>query len=138
MQNFKDIGVLPVDDMSEPFWQDAGNLKVTIKRISLADCFELITARNFKSPFVTSDHHELEAVSQHFPEIEIMFSGNWLKPEELTPHEGHPQHPLYLPKDLTPTLYANHTSTIDFPIAANYEEYGPERFRESRCPLICA
>ena len=22
---------------------------------------------------ITSDHHELEAVSQHFPEIEIMF-----------------------------------------------------------------
>ena len=73
LQNFKDIGVLPVDDMSEPFWQDAGNLKATIKRISLADCFGLVTARNFKSPFVTSDHHELEAVARHFPEIEIMF-----------------------------------------------------------------
>jgi len=23
IQNFKNIGVLPVDDMSEPFWQDA-------------------------------------------------------------------------------------------------------------------
>ena len=73
MQNLKDIGVLSVDDMSEPFWQDAGNLKAIIKRISLADCFGLVTARNFKSPFVTSDHHELEAVSLHFPEIDIMF-----------------------------------------------------------------
>ena len=39
MQNFKDIGVLPVEDMSEQFWQDTGNLKATIKRLSLADCY---------------------------------------------------------------------------------------------------
>lgn len=73
MQNFRDIGILVVDDMSEPFWQDAGYLKAVIKRISLADCFGLITARNFNAQFVTSDHHELDAVQQSFPDIQIMF-----------------------------------------------------------------
>lgn len=73
MQNFKDIGLATINDMSEPFWQDAGNLKATIKRISLADCFGLITARNYGAPFVTADHHELDHVNEKFPDIIIEF-----------------------------------------------------------------
>ena len=49
--------------MSRPFWQRAGQLKGTIRRISLADCFAITLAETLKAPVVTSDHHEFDPLA---------------------------------------------------------------------------
>lgn len=44
-------------------WIDAGHLKATYRRVSLADCFGVALARKLQGVFVTSDHHELDALN---------------------------------------------------------------------------
>lgn len=55
-------GVQVRNDMDEPFWQQAGNLKVNPGKISLADCFALALAIRNGATLVTSDHHEFDRI----------------------------------------------------------------------------
>ncbi len=48
-------------DFDRAFLMDAGHLKTTYK-VSLADTFDVALARRLGAPFVTTDHHELDAV----------------------------------------------------------------------------
>ncbi len=53
-------GVRTRRDMSKAFWQRIGELKGTIRRISLADCFVLALSEKLLGDVVTSDHGEFE------------------------------------------------------------------------------
>jgi PIN domain nuclease of toxin-antitoxin system len=52
------------EDMDSDFWQLVGRYKVTVRRISLADCFCLALALRVGGELVTADHHEFDAVQQ--------------------------------------------------------------------------
>ena len=52
-----------VNTVSAQVFQEAARLKVAYK-MSLADCIGIATAIEFSGQFVTSDHHELEAVGE--------------------------------------------------------------------------
>lgn len=56
-------GIQLRDDLDPEFWQLVGQLKVNPGKISLADCFGLALAIRLGAEFVTSDHHELDAVA---------------------------------------------------------------------------
>ena len=58
------IGVKSRRDISRDFCDDVGELKGTIKRVSLADCFAIALARKLDAEIVTSDHHEFDAIAQ--------------------------------------------------------------------------
>jgi PIN domain nuclease of toxin-antitoxin system len=47
-------------DMNRAFWQTVGELKGSIRRISLADCFALALSEKLSGDVVTSDHHEFD------------------------------------------------------------------------------
>ncbi len=55
------IGVLQRDDFDRDFLRDAAFLKVNHK-MSFADTFGLALARRLNCQFVSTDHHELDAV----------------------------------------------------------------------------
>jgi PIN domain nuclease of toxin-antitoxin system len=55
-----------VDTISEQVFQEAARLKAAY-RISLADCIGIATALELSGQFVTSDHHELEALGKNEP-----------------------------------------------------------------------
>lgn len=57
-----DAGVSIVDDLTPALWQSAARLKSRFVRVSVADCFGMATALQLGADFLTSDHHELEAV----------------------------------------------------------------------------
>jgi predicted nucleic acid-binding protein len=57
------VGVQLRDDMSPEFWQTAGALKATLKRISLADCFAIALAQAAGGRILTSDHSEFDLIS---------------------------------------------------------------------------
>ena len=54
-------GVTMREDMTTPFWQLVGQLKVSPGRVSLADCFVLSLAIDTGGTLVTADH-EFDAV----------------------------------------------------------------------------
>lgn len=56
------VGIQVRDDMEEAFWQQAGNLKVTPGKLSLADCFALALTMRTGATLVTSDHHEFDRI----------------------------------------------------------------------------
>jgi len=51
-------GLIVREDMDTEFWQEAGNYKATIKRVSLADCFCLALANRLGAEIITADRHE--------------------------------------------------------------------------------
>lgn len=57
------LGLVERRDMNKAFWQQAGNLKAIYRRVSLADCFALALTLRLGGELVTSDHHELDALS---------------------------------------------------------------------------
>jgi len=57
------VGVQPRQDISLEFWQAAGALKATLRRISLADCFAITLARTAGGSILTSDHSEFDPLS---------------------------------------------------------------------------
>jgi predicted nucleic acid-binding protein len=57
------IGVRPNDELSIEFWQAAGALKATHRRVSLADCFAVTLAQKLGGPVLTSDHHEFDPLA---------------------------------------------------------------------------
>jgi len=48
------------DEMDSDLWQEAGRIKATFKKVSLADCFALALAKREDATLVTSDHHEFD------------------------------------------------------------------------------
>ncbi len=53
------VGVQFLDTMDAAFWQDVARLKSQFRRVSVADCFGVATARRLNAPFLTSDKGEL-------------------------------------------------------------------------------
>lgn len=51
------------DDLDGPFWQQAGDLKVSPGKLSLADCFALALTMRTVATLVTSDHHEFDRIA---------------------------------------------------------------------------
>lgn len=51
-------GLYVREDMDTEFWQEAGNHKATIRRISLADCFCMTLANRLGVELVTADRHD--------------------------------------------------------------------------------
>jgi hypothetical protein len=49
--------------MSRNFWQRVGELKGTIRHVSLADCFAIALSEQLNGPVVTSDHHEFDPLA---------------------------------------------------------------------------
>jgi PIN domain nuclease of toxin-antitoxin system len=58
LRDLNGVGIHTRRDMSSRFWTAVGDLKGTIRRISLADCFAVQLSRTLKCEVVTSDHHE--------------------------------------------------------------------------------
>jgi uncharacterized protein len=53
-----------IDTISEQVFREAAHLKAAYK-MSIADCIGLATAIELSGQFVSSDHHELEAVASN-------------------------------------------------------------------------
>ena len=58
------LGVLLRDDLDTDFWMEVGELKAIHKRVSLADCCAIALTKRLDAELVTSDHHELDALSE--------------------------------------------------------------------------
>ncbi len=63
MRLLAEPGILFRDDLDRPFWEDAARLKADYRRVSLADCFGLALTRRVNGVFLSTDHHELEAIN---------------------------------------------------------------------------
>ncbi len=55
------LGVQLRNDLSAEFWQAAGVIKATVRRISLPDCFAVTLAQVTGGTVLTSDHHEFDS-----------------------------------------------------------------------------
>jgi hypothetical protein len=55
-------GVLERADLDVSFREDVAQLKADWKRVSLADCVGVALSRRLNASFVTTDHHELDAL----------------------------------------------------------------------------
>lgn len=53
--NLREAGIMIREDMDDDFWQEAGQLKADIRRISLADCFCAALASRVDGEVVTAD-----------------------------------------------------------------------------------
>lgn len=62
LRDLSRVGVISRRDMGRRFWQQVGELKGTIRRVSLADCFAIALAQSLNAPVVTSDHGEFDAL----------------------------------------------------------------------------
>ena len=60
MDDLRWLGVVERNDLDEPFWREAGTLKGTHRRVSLADCCAIALTKRVGGTLVTSDHHELD------------------------------------------------------------------------------
>jgi PIN domain nuclease of toxin-antitoxin system len=58
----RDNGLAVREDLDEALWLDAGRLKVA-HSLSVADTFAVALARRLEAELLTTDHHELDAVS---------------------------------------------------------------------------
>jgi PIN domain nuclease of toxin-antitoxin system len=56
------IGVRTRRDMGKDLWLRVGELKHTVRKISLADCFALALAEKLDADVVTSDHQEFDPI----------------------------------------------------------------------------
>jgi PIN domain nuclease of toxin-antitoxin system len=56
------VGVNERDDLDPAIWREAGKLKAG-RRLSLADALGLSLTQRLGAEFVTSDHHELDALA---------------------------------------------------------------------------
>jgi len=63
MRDILALGVQLRSDLSIDFWQAAGALKATVRRISLADCFAVTLAQATGGSVLTSDHHEFDPLA---------------------------------------------------------------------------
>ncbi len=61
-ETFAVLNVAVHEDMDAVFWREIARLKTTFT-LSLGDCCGLALALRLGAPFVTSDHHEFDAVA---------------------------------------------------------------------------
>jgi len=59
----KELGIDIRNDLDEDVWIEAGKIKATIKKISLADCFAITLTNNIKATLLTSDHSEFDRIA---------------------------------------------------------------------------
>lgn len=59
----KAAGVVERSDIDETFWREAGKLKASQVKVSLADCCAIALTNRTGGTLLTSDHHELDAVA---------------------------------------------------------------------------
>lgn len=52
-------------DLSAFVWRAAGELKATLRRVSLADCFAIELAVRLRAMILTADHHEFDALAEN-------------------------------------------------------------------------
>lgn len=57
------LGLVAREDLDTLFWQDTARIKADHRRVSLADCCGVALARRLGGMFVTTDHHELDALA---------------------------------------------------------------------------
>jgi PIN domain nuclease of toxin-antitoxin system len=62
MQALASVGIVTRSDFDNAFWREAARLKGT-HRMSLADAFGLALTLRVGGEFVSSDHHELDAIA---------------------------------------------------------------------------
>jgi predicted nucleic acid-binding protein len=63
LQELEELGLVIYQDMDPNFWQEAGRIKATYRRVSLADCFLITLAQRYDAEIFTCDHHELETLA---------------------------------------------------------------------------
>jgi len=61
-----------INTVSEQVFSEAARLKVAYK-MSIADCIGLATATDASAIFVSSDHHELDAIAKDKPSLIFWF-----------------------------------------------------------------
>jgi hypothetical protein len=54
------------EDLSRDFCDAVATMKAIRRRVSLADCFGLTLSTNLSAEFLTTDRHELEALSNEY------------------------------------------------------------------------
>lgn len=59
------VGIIEDANLSAVIWRAAGELKATLRRVSLADCFAIELAVRLKAMILTADHHEFDALAGH-------------------------------------------------------------------------
>lgn len=64
LSQLRDVGLIECNDMDAEFWQQAGQIKADYRRVSLADCFCIVTANRLGAELLTCDRHELEAIAK--------------------------------------------------------------------------
>jgi PIN domain nuclease of toxin-antitoxin system len=64
MHDILSVGVQLRSDLSIDFWQTAGAIKATVRRISLADRFAVTLAQAVGGTLLTSDHHEFDPLAK--------------------------------------------------------------------------
>lgn len=57
------VGIIERNDLDRAFWQEAGEYKATLKRISIADCFALALTKRVGGALLTSDHREFGPIA---------------------------------------------------------------------------
>jgi PIN domain nuclease of toxin-antitoxin system len=73
LRDLRSIGIRTRSDMSRSFWMRVGNVKGTVRKISLADCFAVELSRRLAARLLTSDHHEFDPlVNQGLCEIQFI------------------------------------------------------------------
>jgi len=64
LNNIADTPLTIIDTISPRVYHEAARIKGTHRRLSLADAVGIATAIEYAGVFVTSDHHELEAIEK--------------------------------------------------------------------------
>ena len=62
--DIRTAGIQVRRDLSAKFWMRVGQVKGTILRVSLADCFAITLSLHLNGDVVTSDHHEFDSLVQ--------------------------------------------------------------------------
>jgi len=57
------LGIEIDSGLPTSLWQEAGDLKARLRRLSLADCFAMALTLRENGTLVTSDHHEFDPVA---------------------------------------------------------------------------
>ena len=65
IRDLMDAGVTIRSGVDEDFWKDVGQIKASIGRVSLADCFAIALARRLNVAVVTPNHHEFDKIAAH-------------------------------------------------------------------------
>jgi PIN domain nuclease of toxin-antitoxin system len=67
IEDLESVGLLAREDMDIDLWKQVAQMKAEIRRISYADCFGLALTQRLHGTFYSSDHHELNPISDTYP-----------------------------------------------------------------------